>query len=75
MTDYREVLRLASLGLNYTQIAAGAKTSRKTAHRILDRARAVGIDWEKVQSMPDKELAAALYPDFGSKKAENSRKP
>jgi len=56
MTDYREILRLAGLGLNYTQIADSAGTSRKTVRRVLDRASAAGLDWMNTQGMPDKEL-------------------
>jgi transposase len=67
MTDYREVLRLASLGLNYTQIAESAGTSRKTVRRVLDRAGEAGVDWVKAQGMPDKDLACALYPSAVSK--------
>jgi len=62
MTDYREVLRLASLGLNKSQIADSANTTRKTVRRVLDRASEASVDWTKAQGMPDKDLAYALYP-------------
>jgi len=44
MTNYREILRLQNLGLNYSQIAASAELSRPTVIKILRLARAKGLD-------------------------------
>jgi len=72
LTDYREVLRLASLGLNNSQIAEGAGTTRKTVRRVLDRAGEAGVDWAKARGMPEKDLAYALYPSAMVKAAHKA---
>ncbi|GHV28360.1 integrase [Clostridia bacterium] len=62
MTDYREILRLHSLGLNNSQIAAAVPASRPTVIATLQRAEALGLDWMQAQALPDKVLAAGLFP-------------
>jgi IS30 family transposase len=62
MTDYREILRLRSLGLNRTQIADSLGASRTTVISALQRAAAQGLDWQTAESLSDRELAARLYP-------------
>ena len=67
MTDYREILRLRSLGLNHSQITAGAGVARQTVITTLSRAMALGIDWQTAESLSDKELAAKLFPPAETK--------
>ena len=43
MTNYREILRLSSLGLNKTQIAQSAGCSRTTVIQVLNIAEEKGI--------------------------------
>ena len=62
MTNYRELMRLRSLGLNNSQIANSLGVSRTTVIHTLQRATAQGLDWQTVESMSDKELSARLYP-------------
>lgn len=62
MTNYREILRLSSLGLNRSQIADSLGASRTTVIHTLQRAAAQGIDWTTAEPMSDKALAAALFP-------------
>ena len=62
MTDYRELMRLRSLGLNHSQIADSLGASRTTVIHTLRRAAAQGLDWQAAESMSDKELAARLFP-------------
>jgi transposase len=62
MTNYREVLRLSSLGLNRSQIADSLGVSRTTVIHTLQRAAAQGIDWAMAEPMSDKALAALLFP-------------
>ncbi|SDB60483.1 Homeodomain-like domain-containing protein [Ruminococcaceae bacterium FB2012] len=45
MTNYREILRLRSLGLNKSQIAAACGCSRTTVIKVLDLATANGISY------------------------------
>lgn len=46
MTNYREILRLKSLGLNHTQIAGSMEISRQTAVTVLQRAAELGLSWQ-----------------------------
>lgn len=63
MTDYREILRLSSLGLNRTQIADSLGASRTTVIHTLQRAAAQGLDWQAAEAMNDRELTSKLYPN------------
>ena len=67
MTNYRELMRLRSLGLNHSQIADSLGVSRTTVIHTLQRAAAQGLDWQTVESMGDKELSARLFPQGESK--------
>jgi len=62
MTNYREVLRLSSLGLNRSQIADSLGVSRTTVIHTLQRAAAQSIDWTTAEPLSNKELAALLFP-------------
>jgi predicted DNA-binding protein (UPF0251 family) len=62
MTNYREILRLASLGLNRSQIADSLDTSRTTVIHTLQRAAAQEVTWQAAEPKSDKELAALLFP-------------
>jgi transposase len=62
MTDYRELMRLRSIGLNHSQIADSLGASRTTVIHTLQRAAAQGLDWQAVESMGDRELASRLFP-------------
>jgi len=61
MTDYREILRLKSLGLNNSQITESMGIARQTVITTLQRAAAQGLDWQTAESLSDKELAARLF--------------
>jgi len=61
MTNYREILRLKSLGLNNSQIAAGTGISRPTVINVLQKAEEHGVSWETASVLSDKELAAQLF--------------
>jgi len=61
MTDYREILRLRSLGLNNSQIAMSAGISRPTVIATVQRADAQGLDWQTAEPLSDKDLAARLF--------------
>ena len=62
MTNYREILRLRSLGINNKQIAESMGIARQTVITTLQTAFAQGIDWQSAESMSDKELSARLFP-------------
>jgi transposase len=69
MTDYREILRLKSLGINNSQISSSMGISRQTVVTALHRAGNLGIGHKEAAEMSDRELAAALYPPGNGKPA------
>lgn len=67
MTNYREILRLRSLGINHSRIAEGMGVARQTVVTALQRAAAQGLDWQAAEALSDHELAALLFPPGGGK--------
>lgn len=67
MTNYREILRLDSLGLNKSQIAEATGYSRTTVITVLRQAETNGISYPIPQTISDKELAEKLYPSLPDK--------
>ena len=62
MTNYKEILRLSSLGINNKQIAEGMGIARQTVVTALQRSAAQGLDWQTAESLSDRELTARLFP-------------
>ena len=62
MTNYREILRLHSLGLNKTEIAASCRCARNTVATTLQRAASCGLQWPLPEEMSDKQLSERLFP-------------
>ena len=67
MTNYREILRLHSLGLNKTEIATSCQCARNTVTATLQRAANCGLQWPLPEAMSDKQLAEHLFPASASK--------
>ena len=67
MTNYREILRLDSIGLNKTEIAASCGCSRNTVVSALKRAAECGLSWPLPADMSDQQLARILYPSAAGK--------
>jgi transposase len=67
MTNYREILRLSSLGINNTQIAASCNCTRPTVIRVLQRAKEIGLEYKQSVQLSDKELQQKLLPKVVSK--------
>ena len=67
MTNYREILRLSSLGLNKAQIAGVCGCSRTTVIKVLNIASAKGLSYPLPDRMSDKQLADALFPANATK--------
>ena len=61
MTNYREILRLHSLGLNKTEIASSCRCARNTV------AANCGLQWPLPEEMSDKQLSERLFPSSTSK--------
>ena len=60
MINHREILRLESLGLNNTQIAASCECARSTVIEVKQRAKAKGLRYPLPEEMTDRELASAV---------------
>ena len=67
MTNYREILRLDSIGLNKTEIATSCGCSRNTVSGALKRAEECGLSWPLPADMSDQQLARILYPSITGK--------
>jgi transposase len=62
MTNYREILRLRSLGINNSQIAASMGISRQTVVTALKKSTAAEIDWQVAEGLSDRKLTVRLFP-------------
>ena len=62
MTNYKEILRLDTLGISRQNTAVACGCSRNTVTRVLQRAATAGLSWDKAQEMTFKEIAAILFP-------------
>jgi len=70
MTNYKEILRLKSLGLNKSQISDGMGISRQTTVKVIQRAEEQGLSYETAVGLSDKELANNC---FRQEKAKSTR--
>lgn len=59
MTNYREILRLHSLGLNKTEIAASCQCARNTVAATLQGAANAQLQWPLPEEMLDKRSQRA----------------
>jgi len=62
MTNHKEILRLKSLGITNTDIAAACTCGRNTVTRTLARAQENGLTWEKARTMSQQEVSLKLFP-------------
>ena len=67
MTNYREILRLKSLGMNKQETAASVGCSRNTVAEVLRRAEAQKLSYPLPEEMTDAKLAELLYPSASAK--------
>jgi len=67
MTNYREILRLQSLGINNSQIAAALSCSRTTVISVLKKAGEKGLAHPKAEKMSNRELGNILFPSESGK--------
>lgn len=63
MVDYREILRLHSLGHNITQIADALHNSRNTVRDVISIADDKGIQWPFEEEVTNSQLYSQLYPE------------
>lgn len=62
MTNYKEILRLHSLGINNTCVAKSCNCARSTVISTVQRAQEKEITWEDIRSLSEAEVARRLYP-------------
>ena len=62
MTNYKEILRLHSLGINNTRVAESCGCARSTVISTVQRAQEKGITWEDIRSLGEADVARKLYP-------------
>jgi len=67
MTNYKEILRLNSLGINNTQIAATLGYSRTTVIAVLQKAEENGVRYENSSKKTNQEIGVILYPSEANK--------
>jgi len=63
MTNYKEILRLGSLGINNSQIATALGCSRTTVITVQKRAEEAEMTHGKALKMSNREVSKALFPD------------
>ena len=62
MTNYKEIIRLHSLGFNKTRIAESCGCARSTVITALHKAEENGLSWNAVKNLSSEEVARKLYP-------------
>jgi transposase len=62
MTNYREILRLSSLGIYKLDIAKSCGCSRNTVADIVKRAGEQGLDWPAARVLNNEQIAQRLFP-------------
>jgi transposase len=62
MTNYREILRLNSLGIHKQDISKACGCSRNTVASVLKKAEDKRIGWEAAQALTITEVAERLFP-------------
>lgn len=62
MTNYKEIIRFHSLGLNKTRIAESCDCARSTVITALHKAEENGLSWNAVKNLSSEEVARRLYP-------------
>ena len=67
MTNYREILRLKSLGLKNSQIAEALQCSRTTVVKTLKAASVAGLTYPLPENLSDKGLNQLLFPSSNGK--------
>lgn len=62
MTNYKEIIRLHSLGLNKTRIAESCGYARSTVITALHKDEENGLSWNAVKNLSSEEVTRKLYP-------------
>lgn len=63
MVDYREILRLNSLGCSQREISRAVHRSRNTVNEVLTLAEVLKIEWPLPEDVLNQDLEELLYPN------------
>jgi len=63
VAEFREILRLNSLGLSGRSIAGSVSCSRNTVAEVLARAKKLELEWPLPLDITDEELKKILFPE------------
>jgi len=63
MTNYREILRLKSLGFSERNIALSCSCSRNTVSKVVKKAEELNFQWHLINSKTNAELEQDLFPN------------
>ena len=75
MTKYREIIRLAELGLSQTNIALSCNASKTTVNKVLKAAREQNLTWPLDPKLTDPVLCGLLFPNQKAKITTSKRMP
>lgn len=65
MTNYREILRLTSLGFTQRNIMQSCNVAQKTVVKVQHRAKELNLAWPLDECMTDKALKDLMFPKAG----------
>lgn len=65
MVDYREILRLKSLGLSNVAIGNSVGSSRNKVSEVLSLAEAKSLVWPIPETLTNQDLEQLFYPERG----------
>jgi len=63
ITNYKEILRLHSMGINNTRIAESCSCARSTVISTVQKATSRGLQWGELKDFGDIELSRKLFPE------------
>ena len=72
MIKYREILRLASLGVSQRNIALSCDCARSTVQSALMRAKHCGLEWPLPEELDDRAIRALLFPQANANPANKA---
>ena len=75
MAKYRELIRLARLGLSQTNIALSCNASKTTVNKVHKEAREQNLTWPLDSKLTDPFLCGLLFPNQKAKITTSKRMP
>lgn len=72
MIKYREILRLASLGVSQRNIALSCDCARYTVQSAFIRVKHYGLEWPLPEELGDRAIRALLFPSANANPANKA---